>query len=105
MALSGSAALRGLPRPVFVLPVMTPRLRQLALTAHVTASVGWLGSVAAYLALAVTFMSSRDPQVERTVIFSMALIGWSVIVPLSFASLATGLVMSLGTDWGLFRPY
>ena len=28
-----------------------------------------------------------------------------VIVPLSFASLLTGLVQSLGTRWGLFRHY
>lgn len=29
----------------------------------------------------------------------------SLIVPLSFASLLTGLVQSLGTTWGLFRHY
>ena len=34
-----------------------------------------------------------------------ALIGWLVIVPLSFAVLVTGLVQSLGTEWGLFRHY
>ena len=28
-----------------------------------------------------------------------------VLVPLSFAALLTGLVMSLGTPWGLFRHY
>jgi hypothetical protein len=35
----------------------------------------------------------------------MELTGWFVIVPLSVASLLTGLVQSLGTDWGLFRHY
>ena len=35
----------------------------------------------------------------------MELIGWCVIVPLSLASLLTGLVQSLGTSWGLFRHY
>lgn len=34
-----------------------------------------------------------------------ALIGWVVIVPPSFAALATGLVQSLVTEWGLFRHY
>ena len=33
--------------------VLTPGLRKLALTAHVAASVGWLGAVIAYLALCV----------------------------------------------------
>ena len=31
--------------------------------------------------------------------------GWFVLVPLSFASLLTGLIQSLGTRWGLFRHY
>lgn len=31
---------------------MNPRLRKLTLTAHVTASVGWLGAVTAFLVLA-----------------------------------------------------
>jgi len=33
------------------------------------------------------------------------LIAWYVIVPLALASLLSGLVMSLGTRWGLFRHY
>jgi hypothetical protein len=33
----------------------------------------------------------------------MELITWAVIVPASLAALATGLVQSLGTPWGLFR--
>jgi hypothetical protein len=33
------------------------------------------------------------------------LTGWFVLVPLSLASLLTGLVQSLGTTWGLFRHY
>ena len=39
---------------------MTPRLRRLALTSHVTVSVGWLGATAAYLALAVVGLTTRD---------------------------------------------
>ncbi len=31
--------------------------------------------------------------------------GWYVIVPLALCSLLTGLVMALGTRWGLFRHY
>jgi hypothetical protein len=31
--------------------------------------------------------------------------GWFVLVPLSFASLLTGLIQSLGTRWGLFRHW
>ena len=36
---------------------------------------------------------------------SMNLIGLYVIVPLSFATLLTGFVQSMGTEWGLVRHY
>ena len=84
---------------------MTLGVRKLALTAHVTSSVGWLGSVAAFLALAIADLTSRDAQMVRAAYLAMELTGWFVIVPLSLASLLTGLVQSLGTTWGLFRHY
>ena len=84
---------------------LTPGVRKLALTAHVTASVGWLGAVAGFLALAIAGLTSQDPQRVRAAYLAMELTGWYVIVPLSLASLITGLVQSLGTPWGLFRHY
>jgi hypothetical protein len=85
--------------------IMRPRLRKLALTAHVVSSVGWLGAVAGFLALAVVGVSSDDVQQVRAVYVAMDVIAWFVIVPLAFASLLTGLVQSLGTPWGLIRHY
>jgi len=84
---------------------MTPPVRKFALTAHVTSSVGWLGAVAAFLALAIAGLTSPDAQVVRAAYLAMELTAWFVIVPLSLASLVTGLVQSLGTRWGLFRHY
>lgn len=84
---------------------MTPRLRKFALTAHVTSSVGWLGALVAFLALAVTGLTSQDAQMVRAAYLAMELIAWFVIVPLALASLLTGLVQALGTRWGLFRHY
>jgi hypothetical protein len=85
--------------------MMNPRLRKFVLTAHVTFSVGWLGAVAAFLALAIAGVSSRNDQTTRAAYLAMDLIGWFVIVPCSFVALLTGLVQSLGTKWGLFRHY
>lgn len=85
--------------------MMGPELRKLALTAHVTSSVGWLGAVAAFLALAIAGITRKDPQAVRGAYLAMEVTGWFVIVPLSIASLLTGLVQSLGTTWGLFRHY
>jgi hypothetical protein len=84
---------------------MTPRLRKLALTAHVVSSVGWVGAVAGFLALAVAGLTSEDAQMVRAAYLAMELTAWFVIVPLAFASLLTGLIQSLGTTWGLFRHY
>jgi hypothetical protein len=85
--------------------IMTPHLRKFALTTHVTSSVGWLGAVAAFLALAVAGLTGQDPQMVRAAYLATEFITWFVIVPLAFASLLTGLVVSLGTPWGLFRHY
>jgi hypothetical protein len=84
---------------------MTPRLRKFALTAHVTSSVGWLGTVASFQALAIAAVTSREPETVRSFYLGMELIGWYIIIPFCVASLVTGLVMSLGTPWGLFRHY
>ncbi len=84
---------------------MAPSLRKFALTAHVTSSVGLLGSIAAFLALAVAGLTSEDAQIVRAAYLAMDLTARFVIVPLAFASLLTGLIQSLGTPWGLFRHY
>ncbi len=84
---------------------MTPALRKLSLTAHIISSVGWLGAVAAFVPLAITGLTNRDAPMVRGIYLAMWLLGWYVIVPLCIASLATGTVQALGTQWGLFRHY
>lgn len=85
--------------------VMAPRLRKFALTAHVTTTVGWLGAVVVFIALAVIGLTSQDAQTVRGAYLVMEPAAWYVLVPLAFASLLTGLVQALGTTWGLFRHY
>ena len=85
--------------------IMTPSRRKFALTTHVTSSVGWLGAVGAFLALAIAGVGSQDAQIVRAAYLAMHVTTWFVIVPLSLAALLTGIVQSLGTMWGLFRHY
>lgn len=85
--------------------MMSPGLRKIALTAHVLSSVGWVGAVAGFLALAVAGIWGATEAAARGFYLAMDLTTWYVIVPLAFASLATGIVSSLGTPWGLFRHY
>jgi hypothetical protein len=84
---------------------MTPGLRKLALTTHVVSSVGWLGAVVVFLALALIGLTSQDAPTVRGAYLVMEPAAWFVLVPLAFASLLTGLVHALGTTWGLFRHY
>ena len=84
---------------------MTPPLREAALTAHIVSSVGWLGAIVPYLALAIAGLTGSEAQMARAAFVSMEVIGWYVIVPFSLAALLTGLVQALGTQWGLFRHW
>lgn len=84
---------------------LRPRVRKLTLSLHLAVSVGWIGALLAYLALGVGAMTSEDLQVIRAAWIAMDLIGWYVIVPLALASLVTGIVIAVGTRWGLFRHY
>lgn len=43
----------------------SPRVGKFTLTVHVTSSVGWLGAVGAFLALAVAGLTSNSAQIVR----------------------------------------
>jgi len=85
--------------------ILTPQLRKLVLAVHITCSVGWIGAVVAYLVLGVSAVTSSDALTVRAAWIAMELTGWFAIVPLALAALLTGLIISLGTAWGLFRHY
>lgn len=82
-----------------------PAFRKVVLIAHVISSIGWIGAVASFLALAVIGLVSPDLERVRAVCVAMDAIAWLVIVPLSFLAPLTGLAASLGTPWGLVRHY
>ncbi|MGC4939939.1 DUF2269 domain-containing protein [Kribbella sp. DT2] len=84
---------------------MRPGVRKAVLVVHVVTSVGWLGAVAAYLAVDLTAVISRDVETARAAFIVMQVIVRRVIVPLALASVIIGVVNALGTSWGLFRHY
>ena len=85
--------------------VFGPALRKLVLTVHIGASVAWIGAVVAYLPLDVLAATSDDPARLRAAYLGMQLIARWALVPLAVAALVTGVAISLGTPWGLFRHY
>ena len=82
-----------------------PALRKLTFTTHVTSSVGWIGAVLTFLALAAIGLISQDERTVRGAYLVMAPAAWFVLVPLAHASLVSGIALCLGTPWGLLRHY
>ena len=56
---------------------MSPRWRRLAFLVHVICSVGWLGAVVAYLALAIAGLTGFDATLERAAYPALEWIGWA----------------------------
>ena len=84
---------------------MSPGWRKFSLILHLISSLGWMGAVAAYLVLDLTVATSQNAPVVAAAWTGMALIVSTVIVPLALAALLTGIIQSLGTQWGLFRHW
>lgn len=84
---------------------MTPRLIKAVLASHITFSLGWLGAVSVFIALAITGLTTHDAQLARSCILAMNISAWAIIVPFCLISFLTGIIQALGTKWGLFRHY
>ena len=85
--------------------MMPAGLRKFTFAAHITSSVGWVGAVIVFLALAVVALTSQSEMTVRGAYLVMAPAAWFVLVPLAHASLISGVALSLGTTWGLVRHY
>lgn len=84
---------------------MKPRFRKFVLLLHIASSVGWFGAVIPYIVLTIAGFVSQNRQTAHAAYSGMEIIGWFAIVPLSLAALLSGLVQSLGTQWGLLRHW
>ena len=84
---------------------MNARARKLLLTAHVSSSVGAMGAVASFVALAFVGLGREGEQAAASAYQAMELVAWAVVLPLIVASAITGLIQSLGSEWGVFRHY
>lgn len=82
---------------------LSPRTRRTVLTAHIVVSVGLLGEVSAFLAIAVRAAGTDDPALASAAYDLLATLQVLYGIPLSFAALATGLTLGLGSKWGVLR--
>ncbi|MEV6290518.1 DUF2269 domain-containing protein [Streptomyces sp. NPDC051896] len=84
---------------------LPPRARKSWVVVHVVASVGWLALMLCLLILGATALATDDAGTLRTAYRAMGMLGDPLIVPLSLLTLLSGVVLSVGTPWGLFRYY
>jgi len=77
---------------------------KLFLTAHIIVSVGWLGIVFAKLVLGLRAMTSEAPDVSDALYVSMEVVNVAFL-PAAIATIVTGVLLSLGTKWGLLHYY
>lgn len=85
--------------------IMKLGLRRLTLTVHLVASVGWIGASLTYVGLGLAAVTSHDPALVRATWTAMDIAGWFVIVPMALLALSSGVVLAMGTGWGLVRHY
>jgi hypothetical protein len=82
---------------------LSPSVRRAVLTAHIIASVGLLGDCAVLLAVTVRAAATSDPELAASSYELMSMFSLVFGIPLSFASLGTGLALGFGTKWGVLR--
>ena len=78
-------------------------MRRTALTVHIVASVGLLGDVMAVLAVNLRAASTSDPAFAATSYELLSMFSLVFGIPLSFISLISGIVLGLGSKWGVLR--
>ena len=83
---------------------LSPSQYKLLLTAHVVVSVGWLGVVLAKIVLKVFAMTTGDAAIAEALYFAAGRLNLA-FPPLALSTIATGVVLSLGTKWGLVQHY
>jgi hypothetical protein len=83
---------------------VSPRTYKALLKAHIVASVRWLGVTFAKLVLGVAAVMADGPEVTDAVHVSVDVLN-RTFPPLALGTIATGVLLSLGTKWGLLRHY
>ncbi|MFD7321320.1 DUF2269 family protein [Streptomyces sp. NPDC059875] len=77
--------------------------RRALLVVHVAVSVAWLGLSAGLLTLGITAWTTGDPSLTAASYRAMKVFADWLLAPVAVTTLVSGLVLSLGTPWGLAR--
>lgn len=94
---------RPAPCTVFHVKPLNRRTRRSLLVAHVSVSVSWLGLTVGLLTLGTAAFATGDPVTAQAATRAMKIFGDWLVVPVALLSLISGLILALGTPWGLAR--
>lgn len=81
------------------------RVRQIWMILHVVCSVGWLGVLIASLALCLTALGTDDPARSAALHTAVTSLSDTFVLPGTLLVLLTGVVLGMGTRWGLVKHY
>jgi hypothetical protein len=84
---------------------LSPDLRKIVLATHVLVAVGWFGVVVAKLVLEITAATTRDQEIPRAAYLFMEVFDRAIFPPAALGTLLTGITLSVGSAWGLFKHY
>ncbi|MGI5196655.1 DUF2269 domain-containing protein [Streptomyces sp. CA-288835] len=90
------------PGTVFHVKLTRPA-RRATLVVHVAASACWLGLTLGLLALGITATTTGSAVTVEASVRAMKLFADWLLLPLAFLTFLSGLVLSLGTPWGLAK--
>ncbi|MFB6849354.1 DUF2269 domain-containing protein [Streptomyces sp. NPDC056373] len=82
---------------------LSRRARRAVLVVHVVISASWLGLSLGLLALGTTAASTGSAVTVEASVRAMKLFADLLLIPVALLTLLSGLVLSLGTVWGLAR--
>jgi hypothetical protein len=83
---------------------VSPPVYRLLLTTHIVVSGVWLGVAVAKLTLSLVALITGAQGVGEALYSSMRVV-YLAFPPTAVATLVTGVLLSLGTKWGLLRHY
>ena len=100
MSSQSTTSSRKIPRPWLKLSRTSFKV---ILTMHIIVSVALIGDSAGYLAIAINAPAVTDSMIDKVPYQILHMLAFVFGIPLSFAALLTGLLLSLSTKWGVFR--
>ncbi|WP_030780126.1 hypothetical protein [Streptomyces sp. NRRL S-920] len=77
--------------------------RRATLVVHVVGAACWLGLTLGLVALALTAITTDSAVAVEAAVRSMKVFADWLVLPLALLTLGSGLLLSLGTQWGLAR--